>query len=174
MNEIFIDGATKENVVNKDYLSSFYNDDTFNLTFHFKSNFVITKNIRDCLIILLDIIWVESIWKNRFVLIIDELSNNSIEYGSKEDDINIIRFNSKKNQDKVYINIEVEDNWNWKTPKTAIEMEELRNNHIWNWFENHNSIRWRWLFLIITKLVDELYFKDSQNWWLIVWINKII
>ena len=42
------------------------------------------------------------------------------------------------------------------------------------WFDNYHSIRWRGLFLIIDKMVDKLYFKDSKNWWLIVWLKKEI
>jgi hypothetical protein len=42
------------------------------------------------------------------------------------------------------------------------------------WFDNYKSIRWRWLFLIIDKMVDKLYFKDSKDWWLIVWLKKEI
>jgi hypothetical protein len=72
------------------------------------------------------------------------------------------------------INVEVEDAGNWKSPQKAKDMEKLRNNKLKEWFENHTFIRWRWLFMIITKLVDELYFKDSNKWWLIVWVNKKI
>jgi hypothetical protein len=49
--------------------------------------------------------------------------------------------------------------------------EKLRKNKQ-NKIIPNNSIRWRWLFMIIDKLVDKLYFKDSKNWWLIVGIEK--
>jgi hypothetical protein len=110
----------------------------------------------------------------KITLIIDELNNNAIEYWSKNWDINKLRFKAKKNNNTIELNIEVEDSWKWIKSKKAINMEELRVKRLKAWYSNHNSIRWRWLFLIILKLVDDLYFKDSESWGLIVWIKKII
>lgn len=173
VNEIFIDQISSE-IINKDYLINFYKDNKFEITFLFKSNFHNTIYLRNYLFIILDILWINSIWKNRFILILDELNNNAIEYWSIEDGINIFRFSSKLEWNNLILNIEVEDEWNWKNAKKAIEMEELRKIKSWYDFNNSHSIRWRWLFLIITKLVDKLYFKDSNKWWLIVWIDKIL
>jgi hypothetical protein len=83
-----------------------------------------------------------------------------------------MRFKSQKKWNEIFLNIEVEDAWDWEKNKNALEMDELRKQRLEKWFEEHKSIRWRWLFMIITKLVDELYFKDSATWWLIVWVNK--
>jgi hypothetical protein len=66
---------------------------------------------------------------------------------------------------------QVEDRWNWNSHMTALQMEELRKKKE-NTIISNKSIRWRGLFMIIDKLVDKLYFKDSKNWWLIVWIEK--
>lgn len=173
MNEIFIDQISSD-IINKDYLSKFYNNDVFEVTFLFKSDFNNAKYLRDYLFIILDILWVDSTWKNRFVLILDELNNNAIEYWSVKWWLNIFRFSSKKDGNNLVLNIEVEDEWNWEKAKKAIEMEDLRKLRLEKGFDNHNSIRWRWLFLIITKLVNKLYFKDSSRGWLIVWVDKIL
>jgi hypothetical protein len=66
----------------------------------------------------------------------------------------------------------VEDAWNWLKHKNALEMETLRAHQLRLWYWDHESIRWRWLFMIIVKSVDRLYFKDTKNGGLIVWIKK--
>jgi hypothetical protein len=53
-------------------------------------------------------------------------------------------------------------------------METLRAHQLKLWYWHHESIRWRGLFMITFKSVDRLYFKDTKNWWLIVWIKKNI
>jgi hypothetical protein len=55
-----------------------------------------------------------------------------------------------------------------------LEMETLRAHQLKLWYGNHESIRWRGLFMIIVKSVDRLYFKDTKTWGLIVWIKKNI
>lgn len=173
MEDIFIDQISSS-IVDKDYLCKFYNNDVFEITFLFKSDFSNAKYLRDYLFIIFDILWVNSTRKNRFILILDELNNNAIEYWSIDGWLNIFRFIWKKDWNNLILNLEVEDEWNWKKPKKATEMEKLREERLENWFNNHNSIRWRWLFMIITKLVDKLYFKDSSRWWLIVWVDKVL
>jgi hypothetical protein len=42
-------------------------------------------------------------------------------------------------------------------------MYDLKNFRKQELLNNHNSIRGRGLFIIIDKLVDELYFKDSNK-----------
>jgi hypothetical protein len=51
-------------------------------------------------------------------------------------------------------------------------MRKKQKDVLEKWFRNHSSIRGRWLFMIIIKIMDELYFENSQKWWLIVWIKK--
>lgn len=171
MEEILVD-PNSHNLINRDYISSFYNGEEFEISFLFSSNFNNTKYLRDYLLIIFDVVGLDMIWKNRFVLIIDELNNNAIEYGSKEGSLNKISFVSKKVWDEISISIEVQDAGDGKNPKKAFEMEKLRKERIEQWFSHHTSIRGRGLFLIITKLVDELYFKDSEKWWLIVGVSK--
>jgi len=174
MDIINIDDLSPDKI-NSEFCRSLLKDiKNINLCFEFKSDFTNTKNIRDCVLNILDILWVSPIWQRRFVLIVDELNNNAIEYWSDKGSINHMYLKIKRYDDWININLEVEDNWNWKCSKTAREMEDLRNKKVSMWFDNHKSIRWRGLFMIITNLVDELYFKDSNKWWLIVWINKII
>ncbi len=173
MEQIFIDEVQIESV-NKETLALFYNNNKFEISFLFKSDFRNSKYLRDYLLIIFDILWIDVIWKNRFVLIVDELNNNAIEYGSKEGSINTLRFQAEKWNDDVYIQIEVQDCGDWKSSKKATEMEILRDERLEKWFLNHKSIRGRGLFLIITKLVDKLYFKDSQEGWLVVGVHKKI
>lgn len=140
----------------------------------YKSLFSNTSTIRNLVSIICDEIWLDSIMKFKIVLIVDELDNNAIEYGSKSHDINKMRININKEQEYYNLNIEVEDSWNWDSHKSAKQMLDIWKKKLKEWFNNHSSIRWRWLFLIIKNIVDELYFIDSNSWWLIVWIRKKI
>ena len=108
------------------------------------------------------------------VLISDELNNNAIEYGTSTWWYNILRVQIEKKKKTCNLVLEVEDDWKWNNPKTALEMETLRAHQLKKWYLEHNSIRWRWLFLITVQIVDRLYFKNSANWGLIVWIKKEI
>jgi hypothetical protein len=85
-----------------------------------------------------------------------------------------MRLDIKKDSNYYYINIEVEDSWKWKEHKNSLEMVNIWKIKLKEWFTNNNSIRWRGLFLIIKNIVDDLYFTDSNTWWLIVWVNKKI
>lgn len=171
--QIYLDKISPDTITH-DYLSQFFRNNIFELSFVFQSDFRNTKYLRDYLFYILDIIGVDSIWKNRFVLIIDELNNNAIEYGSNSQSENIFSIMCVKTQNDIEITIEVEDSGDGKSPKKSEEMESMRIQRIEWWFENHHSIRGRGLFLIITKLVDQLYFKDSQKGGLIVGVKKRI
>jgi hypothetical protein len=85
--------------------------------------------------------------------------------------MNIMRVKVKKVDWKIDFNLEVEDNWKWKEHKTSLEMETMRAHQLKLWYFNHNSIRWRGLFLITVKIVNRLYFKNSKDGGLIVWIK---
>lgn len=174
MDEIILDSSNPEQIT-AEYIKSLYKDDVFNVSVSFKSDFINAKYLRDFIIQTFEVLWIDPIWKSRFTLITDELNNNSIEYWSASWEVNTMRIFIKKNSEKDFsINVEVEDVWNGKSPQKAQDMESLRDNKLKEWFQNHASIRWRWLFMIITRLVDELYFKDSNKWGLIVWVNKKI
>ena len=171
MEEVYIDNENRN--IDYDYISKLYDWNLFEISFFYDSKFENTKYLRDIIMIILDVLNLPPLWKNRFILIIDELNNNAIEYGSLPENTNIMRFFYKKTSDTTFdISMEVEDSWLWKHHKTSAEMEVLRINKIQSWFDNYKSIRWRWLFMIISKLVDELYFRDSIQNWLIVWIKK--
>lgn len=171
MKQIFVDEMPKDAIDDK-FKTSLSSEKDLEISFLFKSDFSNAKYLRDYILVILDILGIDAIWKNRFVLIVDELNNNAIEYWSKAWSLNTMRFWYKKVDDGILFNIEVEDSWNKETSKKASEMECLRLERIEKWFWNYKSIRWRWLFMIITNLVDKLYFKDATNWWLIVWINR--
>jgi hypothetical protein len=128
--------------------------------------------LRDFIIDIADFFHFKWMWKSRLTLIADELNNNWIEYWSKENDINKMIIKIIIINNEIEFMLEVEDSWKWKESKTAEEMKEIQKKKKDKSFEWHTSIRWRWLFLIITKLVDELYFKNSDFWGLIVWIKK--
>lgn len=172
MEEILI--SKSDNQIDTDYIKKNYNNWELKINFLFESDFVNAKLLRDATLLILDTLGFQSIWKSRFTLIIDELNNNSIEYWSNSWEINSMKVHIKNQNNSFEVNIEVEDTWNWKSSKKASEMELLRETRIQKGFQNHDSIRWRWLFLIITKLVDKLYFKDSEKWGLIVGITKTI
>jgi len=157
----------------KQFLESCIQNDTFDVCFIFGSSFVNAKLLRDTVDMVCAIMWLDSKWKTRMVLIVDELNNNAIEYGSKETDMNKLHIYIKKEPWNSFdIKISVQDSGNGEHAKSAQEMEELRDTRTQKWFKNHNSIRWRWLFMIISNLVDILYFKDAENKGLIVWIEK--
>ena len=142
------------------------------ISFNYISDFRSAKVLRNVIWDLSDKLWVDKIWKSRLILITDELNNNAIEYWSSEWEDNklTVIFSIKNNSIDLFL--EVEDTWNWKAHKTSKQMILFRNKKKLNWFFKNNWIRWRWLFMIIEKLVDKLYFKDGEKGGLIVWINK--
>lgn len=157
----------KEEIINK-----VINWTSLEILLDYNSNFVITKTLRDIISDMADIMEVDPKWKNRLVLICDEIHNNAIEYWSVDGDRGQTRVIINKEKDQIYINIEVEDSGKWKAHKTKKEMLKLQKEKLEKWFINYKSTRWRWLFMIIYKLVDELYFEDSPRWGLIVGIKK--
>ena len=149
--------------------------DSFEICFKYKSDFWNTKIIRDFVEFIFDFFNFPDIWKTRFILIVDELNNNAIEYWTRSWQFNELRIFIKETWIKNYkVKIEVEDTWEWVANKTASEMCKLAEKKKKRWFDNYHSIRWRGLFLIIDRMVDKLYFKDSKKWWLIVWLKKEI
>ena len=162
-------------IVNKDaFIKKLIFKWSLEVEFSFLSNFKHTSFIRNIILIIWKLTSLNNICKNRLILIIDELVNNAIEYWSKEWETNKLRIIIKKKKGLVYFNIEIEDTGNWKKHHTAEEMEQIREKKLNIWFDWYNSIRWRWLFMIITNLVEKLYFKDTKSWWLIVWVEKTI
>lgn len=144
------------------------------VSFCYSSNFKNTRVIRRFVEVISQKLSMWEEWVNRMILIVDELNNNAIEHGSRKTMWSEMRVVMSVDQWELDVNIEVEDSWTGMHPKTAAEMRELGQTTKQKWFKHHNSIRWRGLFLIITRLVDELYFKDSKTGGLIVWIHKKI
>ncbi len=114
-------------------------------------------------------------WRTRFVLIIDEMNNNAIEYWSQKGDVNYLNIAIIPTQEgKFKVSVSVVDTGKWDHAKKSSDMEKIRGKYENKDFAQHHSIRWRGLFLIISHLVDTLYFKDSQKGWLIVGIEKVL
>lgn len=171
MKKIVIDNSDlsqldKENIVNELNTS-----DKYSIEVLYRSDFSNTSILRNFVSFLCDNLWIDPTWKFKIVLISDELNNNAIEYWSAHGEENKMRIFVTKRWKICDFVVEVEDTWKWLYHKSAKEMYKLREDKIAKWFKDYSSIRWRWLFLIIENLVDELYFKDSSWWWLVVWID---
>ncbi len=158
----------------KDIIRKNFHKNGLDISVEYPAIFRSSKVLRDFIVDMADFFHFKSTWKSRLTLIADEMNNNGIEYGSKENDINKMIIRTFINWDSVEVSLEVEDTGHWKDAKTAAEMEDLRDKKKWATFAEHNSIRWRGLFMIISRLVEELYFKDTKTWGLIVGIKKKI
>lgn len=155
-----------------DLHQDFFQWENFGTEIIYKSDFLLTKELRDFIWKILTSFNVPEKIISRIILVSDELNNNAIEHWTDENWFNKFRIKVEKNDSKIKLNIEVEDNWKWKDSVKAIEMERLKDNKLKIWFWDHNSIRWRWLFLITVQIADKLYFKDSEEGGLIVWVEK--
>ena len=156
-----------------DFVNSSISDfGNFDLELVFKADYNQSKIIRDLILFLFQKNNIEVPWKNRFVLISDELVNNSIEYGSLPLDKNRFTIHFKIVGKTLTINMEVCDTWRGLESKTSSEMEELKRIKASIWFEWYLGKRGRGLFQLVTNLVDELYFKDNANGGLIVGVRK--
>lgn len=98
----------------------------FNLEIIFKADYNQSKIIRDLILFLFQKNNIEVPWKNRFVLISDELVNNSIEYGSLPLDKNRFFIYFQTIEGVLTINMEVYDTGRGLESKTSSEMEELK------------------------------------------------
>lgn len=173
MDKVYIDKLSEWH--NKlDIVNSFFNYWILNLEFIYKSKFENTKDLRDFVDVICSILNLSDKLKSRIVLISDELNNNAIEYWSNSEWLNSLRINANIENWVVNFNLEVEDNGQWRSPKKALDMETMRAHKLKLGYFWHDSIRWRWLFLIIVKIVDRLYFKNSKLGWLIVWVKMKI
>lgn len=156
----------------KETLLELSNKNELEICISYISNFESTKILREIMTELCKNYCSDDKFKSRVVLIVDELNNNAIEYWSNNGDINKVYIKINKEKLHTDICIEVEDTWKWTNHKDAKSMEELQKQRKEDWFDNYNSIRGRWLFLIIDKIVDKLYFRDSEAWGLIVGVEK--
>lgn len=174
MQEVLIDEVSPDVLLAETYIASLFIEEKLEVSFLFRSSFSNTKLLREIIIKLLEKAWVPLLWQNRFMLIVDELNNNAIEYGSTQWDLNHMRVYLSREKNTLSLSIEVEDSWKWAGHKTAQEMRDIQSHKLDVWFAHHASIRGRGLFLIIFKLVDSLYFADSTTGWLIVGVKKIL
>ena len=161
-----------ENLNKKDFISKYLNNKEIDIEFIYDSDFKNSKILRDFVEEICKQLWFSHRDVSKFILLVDELNNNAIEYGTLKWYKNKLRVKTSWDNSCVDINIEVEDFWNWEKHKTALDMETLRAHQLKLWYWHHESIRWRWLFMITVKSVDRLYFRDSENGGLIVWIKK--
>lgn len=156
----------------QEFISQHMDNMNIDIEFIYCSHFKNAKILRDFVEIIWYAIGLKEQNLSRFILVIDEMNNNAIEYGSDECGKNKMRVKITNNGDSLDFVIEVEDNGKGPKHKSALEMETLRAHQLKLWYAAHNSIRWRWLFMIIVNSVDRLYFKDSEEGGLIVWIKK--
>lgn len=140
----------------------------------YTSDFKSAKILREVVDRICKKVWINSKWRTRLVLILDELNNNAVEYGSKAWETNIFMMSIHKQDSSYIIHSSVSDTGNGSHAKTALEMEKLREMNNNKDFLHHDSIRWRWLFLIISQLVDSIYFEDNVSKGLTVGIRKIL
>lgn len=141
---------------------------------NYQSDFANSKIIRDFVGAIFDAFHIPALWRGRFILITDELVNNSIEHGSQSGDINrcIIRVeNDNKKQFK--ISVEVHDTGKGEK---IISMEKIKENRTENEKEDriYMEKRGRGLFHITEKIVDKLTFGESEKGGLMVKIDKCI
>lgn len=170
--EIILNDLLDKQILDKNYFENNFIDNKLEVIVKYKSLFENTKHLRDIIQNIMEASWIDKIWVNRFILIWDELNNNSIEYWSKSWDENTLLIIVFKWDDFINIDLSVSDRWNWDFSKTSFEMEKLRDEKRDYEFDYHKSIRWRGLFLIISNIVDSLEFLDNQDWWLTVKITK--
>ncbi len=161
--------------VREEILTSLCQDDVVEISIAYDSDFRSAKTLREFVDSLCKMYGVSPKWRTRLVLIIDELNNNAIEYGSQKGDTNYLYIKlQKQDLNTLSISADVTDTWRWNSAKTAKDMRDLQKQHENKNFSSHKSIRGRWLFLIISHLVDTLYFKDHIGWWLTVGIKKVL
>jgi len=156
-----------------DYVSWSIRDFTnFEINLIFKADYNQSRLIRNLVLFLFEKNNINVPWKNRFSLIADELINNSIEYWSLPLDKNtfIIKFSASNKL--LTIDLEVHDTGKWMFSKNSQEMEEIKKLKNEEWFDNYLWKRWRGLFQLVNNIVDNMYFKDKEWGWLIVWIQK--
>jgi anti-sigma regulatory factor (Ser/Thr protein kinase) len=163
-----------ENYTEEDLIKPLFKGGSIEVEFLYKSSYRVSRSLRDIVYVICSLLWLSDKLKSRITLVSDELNNNAIEYWSNSGWENRLRIKAQKKGNFIEFNLEVEDNWKWKHPKTALDMETLRAHQLKIWYFEHNSIRGRGLFLIIVQIVDRLYFRNSKGWGLIVWVKKKI
>ena len=129
----------------------------------FSSDYANSKIIRDFVGALFDAFEINHPWRGRFILITDELINNSIEHGSNAGDTNrcIITAGKRDEENHFYISLEVHDNG--KNGKTTAENMEKAKREKGEEDVVYMGKRGRGLFHITEKIVDKLSFSQSEK-----------
>lgn len=171
MKEISLDSLTTLQDIDT-LISSFWDTKNFDICVSYSSDFLNTRKIRELVDRLCVSHSVSPKWRARLVLIVDELNNNAIEYGSIPWDVNTFRFTMSYECGVQKVIILVSDTGNGHDSKGAMEMKEIQEKFTHINYAKHDSIRGRGLFLIINHLVDSLEFLDSESGWLTVKVEK--
>jgi len=159
--------------IDESRLCEYCTDDSIHLEISYNSDFRNAVFLRKIADFICKHYWVHPKWRTRIVLIVDELNNNAIEYGTLKWGSNLFEFQLVKNTCwNIDIRISVTDAWNGLHAKNAGNMKELRDQHNSKDFSKHHSIRGRGLFLIISRLVDSLEFEDVDKKGLKVIVTK--
>jgi anti-sigma regulatory factor (Ser/Thr protein kinase) len=136
-----------------------------------------SKVIRDFVWAIFDRACIGAPWRGRFVLITDELTNNAIEHGSLEGDIDSCYITARHDTIRGFsIVLEMHDTGRGKDAKDASHMEAIKVEKMNDTNSDGISLakRGRGLFHITEKLVDRLTFDESQHGGLAVKIEKNI
>lgn len=133
-----------------------------------------SKIIRDFVGKIFDAHSIHALWRGRFILITDELINNAIEHGSAKDDLDSCIIHAWRSEKwEFQISLEVHDTGNGKDSWAIGDMSRVMDTHTRHkWV--YMGKRWRWLFHITEKLVDNLTFSESPIGGLAVKIEKTI
>lgn len=108
-------------------------------------------------------------WAYRFQSVVDELTNNAIEFGSAAGENITITFVSVKNK---YIEVFVEDTGTGPNKMSAADMTQYLENHKNMDPTQITSIRGRGLSQIVANWADEVEFKDNEKGGLTVHVIK--
>jgi len=147
----------------EDLLSTLLQDDEIHICISYISAFTSAKLLREFVDEVCKIYSISPKWRTRLVLIIDELNNNAIEYGSKQGENNLLELHLQKDVGKTVFIASVTDTGHGDHAKTSQQMEEIREANEKEDFSKHSSIRGRGLFLIISRLVDSLKFYNTDS-----------
>ncbi len=99
-------------------------------------------------------------WAYRFQSVVDELTNNAIEFGSAPGDNIKVTFVSVKNK---YIEVFIEDTGNGPNKKTAADMMQYLDDHKDVDPTTITTIRGRGLSQIVSNWADTIEFADNEN-----------
>lgn len=153
--------------------SSLLENNEIHVCISYLSDFKNAKILRESVDEICKVYDISPKWRTRLVLIIDELNNNAIEYGSNAWDTNFLEIHIQKTKTwNISLEVFVSDTWKGQNSKKAQDMEQIRKLYESKNYLEHHSIRGRGLFLIISHLVDDLRFKDNPEGWLTVEIQK--